>query len=218
MGHGLCIKECGWSYVPIADVCLEVVGAEDGVTQRAIPSRTEENVEAFSRLDLTTGSLTMRFCEHAARIRIGFWFAWERKAPGIMTNAYGWQDGAPIENRPGETVHTWHLRTGATEEITGWTSLTKDNLDPAVQRLSIGILPEYVGRGWRQAMLRIASDWAFAFNGAEVVTCEVLGTNTDQLMKYHRDSLRGGPFLYGGEVWIPERYSLFTRMKPEHDE
>ena len=124
-----------------------------------------------------------------------------------LAQAYGVWPPPHLVDTSLYTVWSFEEPGGA---VVAWGALTPEPSEQAVW-LSVGVWPDYAGRGVRHAVRDHL--WAFA-QAAGVLhgRIGVLTTNTQHLRRCYDEAEAGGPWRHAGIVWYPAPgYAIFAR-------
>lgn len=140
---------------------------------------------------------------------------YEAHGADVMYRAYGWTspEGRPI--RKGERV--WEFWDDLPLRRVGWGAcyLHLDDPDDVTATLVVGVFPDAGGHGYRLAILDWMSEWAKG-KGAEFSRIIVFAENEANHKRHHREAEQGSAWVWAGDVWYPEQYSIFIRdLNPE---
>jgi GNAT superfamily N-acetyltransferase len=133
---------------------------------------------------------------------------YETHGPEVMARAYGWEGPECRPIRKGERV--WAFFVGG--HLVGWGSALMNLSDPddSSATLVVGVFPAYQGRGIRRQIIDWMSEWAKG-KGAAYASLIVFSQNEKNHARHMREALDAGPWIWAGDVWFPEEYSIFVR-------
>lgn len=138
-----------------------------------------------------------------------------------MDRAYGWAGPECRPIRKGERVWAFTEGGWTVTEIVGWGAchLSLDDPEDVEATLVVGVFPDFQRMGYRRQILDWMSEWAKE-KGAEYARLIVFTENETNHARHHREAEQeGDPWVWAGDVWFPENYSIFVRdLRPECDE
>lgn len=161
---------------------------------------------------------------------------YEAYGPEVMEQAYGWESPTSRQIRKGERVWAFHdtaptpiasimdqiaepggIAFTEYEARVGWGAcyLSLDDPDDIEAVLVVGVFPDFRGRGYRLAILDWMAAWAKK-RGAKYARIIVFAENEANHQRHHDEADRG-PWIWAGDVWYPDPYSIFVRALTEEE-
>lgn len=138
---------------------------------------------------------------------------YEAHGPEVMARAYGWESAECRPRREGERVWAFYDDTVPPTPLVGWGSAQMNLRDPddTSAILVVGVFPQFEGQGFRRQILDWMTEWAKG-KGAVFASLIVFTENERNHARHHREAENeNDPWVWAGDVWFPEAYSIFTR-------